>query len=62
MESTGSEDLTIVTSEDNQEAEPEKPRVSAADMQRAHTRVAARLGDVVCEGWDTVAVELESEY
>lgn len=31
--------------------------VTRADMQRAHTRVAARLGDVASQGFDTIATE-----
>ena len=59
MESSDSRDLAKETSGENQELEPKKPRVSAADLQHAHTRVTARLGDVACEDRDTVTVEFE---
>lgn len=29
--------------------------VSLADLQRAHTRVTAQLGDIVCDGRVTIA-------
>lgn len=37
--------------------QPETHGVSRADLQRIHTRVATRLGDVACDDRDTVATE-----
>lgn len=59
MENHYSREFTTADLEDDHVAAAEKTRVTAADMQRAHTRVAARLGDVACEDRDTIAVEFE---
>lgn len=61
MEVVRSDDLAIVVPEEDQGEEIIESHVSAADLQRAHTRVATQLGDVVCEDRDTVSVTLESD-
>lgn len=62
MENVGSDDLTTTGSVEGKDVEVRDSHISAADLQRAHTRVVTRLGDVACEGRDTAAVELDPEF